>query len=66
MGKIIGLILGLAVLAFVAFKSMYGHTSTEKATPKQQLDNVKSAAKDIEAKQDQAVEEALKKSDPKE
>lgn len=61
MGKIIGMILGLAVLAFVGFKAMYGHTSVERGTPKQQLDNVKSAAKDIELKQEQAAEEALKK-----
>lgn len=61
--KFIGLILGIAVLAFVAFKAMYGHTSVDKATPKQQLENVKAAAKNIEDKQEEAAEAALKKAD---
>lgn len=65
MGKLFGLILGVAVLAFVAFKAMYGHTSVDKATPKEQLDSAKSAAKRIEAIQDKAAQEALEKAEVK-
>lgn len=63
MGKLLSLILGIAVLAYVGYRSMYGHTagSVEDATPKERLDNVKNAAKRIEANDEKRVNEVFEK-----
>jgi hypothetical protein len=58
MGKILSLLLGLAVISYMAYRTLTGSTTVktadgERATPHQQLENVREAAKNIEIKQDQ-------------
>jgi len=50
MGRILSLVLGLAVMAFLAYKVVYARNygQNHDETPKQALDNVKQAAKRIE------------------
>jgi hypothetical protein len=63
MGRILSLVLGLAVLSAVAYKVIYGRTSMGTAdheTPKQALDNVKQSAKRIEAESAQKAADDLK------
>lgn len=63
MGRILSLVLGLAVLSAVAYKVIYGRSYTgtvENETPKQALDNVKQSAKRIENESAQKAAEDLK------
>ena len=55
------LLLGLVIVGYLGYRAMYGTTAVDQATPKEKLDNVKSAAKRIEADQQQAADEALEK-----
>lgn len=65
MGKILSLVIGLGVLGFVAYRSLYGRGgATAGGAPQQQLQNVKEASKRIENDQAKAAEEALKKATP--
>lgn len=50
MGKILSLVLGLSVLGYIGYRTMYGRSGpgTEE-TPKKRLDNVQGAADRIEA-----------------
>lgn len=67
MARILAAVLGLAVLAYLGYAAMYGKgRPVGDATPKERLDNVKAAAKNIEAQQERAAEEALKKAEPNE
>ena len=58
MGRILSLVLGLAVISFLAYKVVYGRSYTGQSgteTPKQALDNVHQTAKRLE---DQAAKKA--------
>lgn len=50
MGKILSLVLGLSVLGYIGYRTLYGRGGggTEE-TPKKRLDNVQGAANRIEA-----------------
>lgn len=67
MGRILALVLGLAVLGGVAWKVVSGGTMKhavepdEPSAPKQQLDNVRGAAKRIETNDQQHVDDVEKK-----
>jgi threonine/homoserine/homoserine lactone efflux protein len=53
MGKILTLVLGLAVLGYLGYRTMYAGARTEAdATPKARLENVQGAARRIEAEGD--------------
>lgn len=66
MGKLISLVLGLAVVGFVAYRSMMARSTVDpnSGTPPQQLQNVREASKRIENDQAKAAEEALQKATP--
>lgn len=61
MGKILSLVLGLSVLGYIGYRTMYGRSGpgTEE-TPKKRLENVQGAANRIE-NQDDARLDALDK-----
>ncbi|MBM4781690.1 MAG: hypothetical protein GQE15_28770 [Archangiaceae bacterium] len=67
MGRILALVLGLAVLGAIAWKVMYGGSMRQAveadapSAPKQQLDNVRGAANRIETNDQQHVDEVEKK-----
>lgn len=67
MGRILALVLGLAVLGAIAWKTMYGGTmkqaveANEPSAPKRQLDNVRGAANRIETNDQQHVDDIEKK-----
>lgn len=67
MGRILAMVLGLAVLGGIAWKVMYGGTVKQAveadgpSAPKQQLDNVRNAARRIETNDQQHVDELEKK-----
>lgn len=54
MGKILSVVLGLAVLGYLGYRVMYGaaRIDDEEATPKARLENVQGAADRIEAESD--------------
>jgi len=63
MGRLLALVLGLAVLAFAA-KIMLAGTAGSPAgpsQPKRQLDNVRSRAKQLEREQQRNVDEMARK-----
>lgn len=61
MGKILSLVLGLSVLGFLAYRTMYGRQPVggdeAQGTPKERLENVREAARNIEAKDDARLKE---------
>jgi hypothetical protein len=61
MGRILMLIITLGVTSFVAYNVVHkqGASADEASAPKQQLDNVREAAKRIEAEQERRAQEAL-------
>lgn len=66
MGKILSLVLGLAVITFVAWKVVYGQHLTNvdggaAQTPPEALKGAKQAAKRIENNQEKRMDEALEK-----
>ena len=67
MGRILALVLGLAVLGGLAWKVMYGGTMKQAveadgpSAPRQQLDTVRGAANRIETNDQQHVDEVEKK-----
>jgi hypothetical protein len=66
MGKILALVLGLAVVTFVAWKVVYGQHLTsvdgvENQTPPEALKGAKQAAKRIENNQEKRLDETLEK-----
>lgn len=61
MGKILSLVLGLSILGYLGYRTMYGRNASPTAeTPAQRLGNVQGAAHRIEA-QDQARLDELEK-----
>jgi hypothetical protein len=62
MGKLLVAVLALGALGFLAYKTMYGSLpgSAPADAPKAQLDNVRGAAKRIEAEDQQRADEMLK------
>jgi hypothetical protein len=67
MGKILSLVLGLAVISFVAYKaisgrSLSGDNGGSTVAPTQNLQNVRGAAKRIEEQSTKNANEALEKS----
>ncbi len=59
------LVLGLAVVAYLGYRTMSGRTGAgADDTPHQQLENVKAAAKRIEQQQAEAAARALEKATP--
>lgn len=67
MGRILALVLGLAVLGGIAWKVMSGGAprpaveADEPSAPKRQLDNVRGAANRIETNDQQHVDDVEKK-----
>lgn len=66
MGKMLVLLLGLALVGFLGYRAMYGKSavsssSEEVSAPKERLENVKGAAKRIEDQQNKAADDALQK-----
>ncbi len=66
MGRVLMVVLGLSVLGGIAWRVMYGTNPVTvgaegSSEPKQQLDNVRGAAKRIEANDQQAVDDISKK-----
>ena len=61
--RFIVVFLGLAVVAYMGYRSMYGGFSDKNSngTPKERLDNVKKAANRIEQQQEEAAQRALEK-----
>jgi hypothetical protein len=62
MGKLLVAVVTLGALGFLAYKTMYGSLpgSTPVDAPKEQLDNVRGAAKRIEAEDQQRADDVLK------
>lgn len=61
MGKLLAVVLGFSLMAFLAYRAMYGRlpsSGAEPEPPKQRLENVQNAAKRIEAQQEDAVNRA--------
>jgi hypothetical protein len=66
MGKILSLVLGLAVVAFLAYRAMYGRMPGEGGdgqAPAQQLEGVKNAAKRIEGQGQENADKAFRASE---
>lgn len=66
MGRVLMVVLGLSVLGAIAWKVMYGTNAVTVGTdspsqPKQQLDNVRGAAKRIETNDQKSVDDVEKK-----
>ena len=66
MGRALMVVLGLSVLGAIAYRVMYAANpvtagSTGASQPKQQLDNVRGAARRIEANDQKAVDDVEKK-----
>lgn len=62
MGKLLAVVLGLSLMAFLAYRAMYGRLPTsgaEPELPKQRLENVQNAADRIEKQQQEAADKAL-------
>jgi hypothetical protein len=66
MGKILSVVLGLSVLAFLGYRAMYqsAKNAPPPTVPTEKLENVRKAAKDIETKQLEAADRALEKATP--
>jgi hypothetical protein len=64
MGRLLTVILGIGVLAYLGYSQMYGKgRAVGDATPKERLDNVKKAAKRIEDNDQKRADDTLKKID---
>jgi hypothetical protein len=65
MGKLLILVLGLAAVGYLGYRTMYGPMASRadggQGTPREQLEGVKGAARHIEAIQQQAADDALQK-----
>lgn len=68
MGRMITLLLGLLVVAFIAYKVVYsrGMVAGGDSGPKPALDQVRKAAKRIEDDQSKRLEETMQKTSPQE
>jgi len=67
MGKIVVLILGLALVAFVA-KSALDKTAADRrehSAPRRQLDQVREKAHDLERQQQEALDKAAAQAEPR-
>ncbi len=63
--RFFGFVLGIAVLAYVGYRAMFGvapGARGEQEAPAQRLENVRNAAGRIEQQQQEAAERALKQS----
>ncbi len=70
MGKLLSLLLGLAVMGFLAWKVLSGRQltgvdGTPNQTPPQVLEGAKSTAKRLEADETKQLDETLEKATPK-
>lgn len=67
MGRLLAVVLGLSVLAFIGYRVLYGAAANananagEPSRPKQQLENVRGAANRVEAAEQQAADDIAKK-----
>jgi hypothetical protein len=62
MGKLLTVVLGFSLMAFLAYRAMYGRlpgSGGEPESPKQRLENVQKAANRIEQQQQQAADKAF-------
>jgi len=68
MGRILSLVFGLLVVAFLAYQVMFhrGVLTQTEAGPKPALEEARKAAARIEADQNKRAEEALERASPKE
>ena len=59
-------VITIGIIGYIGYRTMYGRmpSNSEQGTsaPKQQLDNVRGAARRIETAQDKAAEQALENS----
>lgn len=65
MGRLVMAVITIGILGYIGYRTMYGRSpATPEGTsaPKERLQNVQRAADRIEAEQQKAAEEALKKS----
>jgi hypothetical protein len=65
MMRILTLVLGLAVVSAVAYRVVSGRRATGDETPRESLDNVRAAARNIEERDARQAKEALEKATPK-
>jgi hypothetical protein len=68
MGRMVTLVLGLVVVAFIAYKVVYsrGMVAGAEAGPKPALDQVRKTATRIEDEQAKRLDETLQKTGPQE
>jgi hypothetical protein len=62
MGKVLSFVLAITVIAFIAYKVMYGRMpgpTAEGQTPPEQLQGAKGAAKRIEGQQNEQADKAF-------
>jgi len=62
MGKLLSVVLGLTLMAFLAYRAMYGRAPVggdDAQTPPQRLQGAKDAAKRIEDTQNQQADKAF-------
>jgi hypothetical protein len=67
LGKLLALLLGLAIVAWVAKTQLEGAASSSGAQhtrPRQQLDNVRDSARRIEEDAQRRADETVKKAEP--
>jgi hypothetical protein len=67
LGKLLALLLGLAIVAWVAKTQLEGaarSSGQEHSRPRQQLDNVRDSARRIEDDAQRRVDETVKKAEP--
>jgi hypothetical protein len=67
LGKLLALLLGLAIVAWVAKTQLEGAANSsgqEHSRPRQQLDNVRDSARRIEDDAQRRVDETMKKAEP--
>lgn len=58
MGKILSLVLGLSILGYIGYRTMYGRNADPSdGTPRKRLDNVQGAANRIEAERGARVDD---------
>jgi len=62
MTKLLIAVLSLSVLGYLAYRTLYGRAAvTEQSAPKQQLENVRGAAREIEQNEEQRLQDIDKK-----
>ncbi len=61
MGRLLTAVIALGVLGYLAYYTLYGRDPSGRSAPKQQLENVREKAKEIEANDKKYVEDLEKR-----